>query len=210
MTVLTMSPARLELRRDDADVLCTIPDDNENEKNSYMGLALELELEMEIECDPNVIYIQRLESSHDDSSSYRSLAYKTVRFSIQPTKVHEHIHRHDMTPDEKASCWISSTDMRRIRSEVIRTRQLLSKGSMILDDDNSEFCQRGLALRKRHLVLTTRAIVLEEQDRQRNAGIENQLLISSKYTLACQEAILASQARGVSDYEELSRMEGCV
>lgn len=99
--------------------------------------------------------------------------------------------------------------MRRIRLEVQRTRELMANGTLV-DNDTLDFCRRGLALRKRQFVMMTRAVVLEEQDRQRNAGIENHMLISSKYTLACQEASIEAQERGASDYEELSRMDACV
>jgi hypothetical protein len=214
MTVFTMSPARLELRRD-PEVPCTPSDDEIIHGDGSCTPQLELELEMEQhDNEPShVIYIQPLlqeQSSSSSSScdSSRSLAYKTVRFSIQPTQVHDHIHRRDITPEEKSLVWTSSAEMRYIRLDVQKTREMMSSGSLV--SDTLEFCQRGLALRKRALVLSTRAIVLEEQERQRAMGIDNPMLISSKYTLACQEAILTSQQRGASDYEELSRVDACI
>jgi hypothetical protein len=199
-----MSPARLELRRD-PELPCTPLDDEITNGDSSCYPQMELELEMEL--DPShVIHIQPLQPSSCDSC--RSFAYKTVRFSIQPTQVHRHIHRNDMTPEEKSLVWTSPSEMRRIRLDVHKTRELISDGSLV--GDTLELCQRGLALRKRTLVLSTRAIVMEEQDRQRALGIENPMLISSKYTLACQEAILASQERGASDYEEISRVVACL
>ncbi|KAI2505414.1 hypothetical protein MHU86_9027 [Fragilaria crotonensis] len=138
MTVLTMIPARLELRRD-PEVPCTPSDDEIIHGDGSCTPQLELELEMEQHDDPShVIYIQPLlqeQSSSSSSScdSSRSLAYKTVRFSIQPTKVHDHIHRRDITPEEKSLVWTSSAEMRYIRLDVQKTREMMSSGSLVSD-----------------------------------------------------------------------------
>ena len=226
MTVLTMSPNNFNLCIDaialeESSYSLSLPRvqcDNEavdSGSGSYAFCQQHLELEIEPEIEegtghPSItaeIYIQptSTRSFSSSSSSSASSSNKTVRFSIQPTKVHDHIHRNELTPQEKASAWLSISDMRRIKEDIHCTRAKFLAGKWTRD--TNEYTQRGIMLRKQSRIFSARSAVLDEQERQRAAGIDNPMLIVSKYMIACQESLVASQQQGKDDFEELHRLE---
>jgi len=187
MTVLAIHPPCIELRRDES---YSTVDDVKNvpqEDDSFVELELE-----------------EVELKEEDENDSSNLAYKSVRFSIQPTLVHDYIHRKDLTPEERMNSWMTPADMNRVRTEIKLTRELLTGGSFV--GDNLEFSKRGLETRRRSLVRSTREVVLQEQDRQGMQGIENDMLIFSKYSLANHKAVIVAAQRGKSDFEELIQM----
>ena len=218
MTILTLSAdAHIELRRDDHKqhnvggelLLASIP-----------SHQLEFEAEEGPVCDGDVVDGGCEQQPHrrrtcfsvdgdsdvddDDEISHTSMDCKTVRFSIEPTVVHEYIHYSDMTEEERANAWITPNDKRRIRADTTYTRQLMSRGSFA--GDNLEFCQRGLEGRRVKTILSSRFAVLNEQSRQRAKGFDNPMLIASMYSLACHKTNTISQRRGKDDFDQLTCM----
>ena len=212
MTILTLSPVHIELRRDD----------HKQHDVSVGGLLSlgprQLEFEVDDEGDegddcgceqPHHHHKRTCYSEDGDSDEYddaisHASADKSVRFSIQPTVVHEYIHYKDMSPEERSNAWITPNDKRRIRDDIQYTRNLISSGSFA--GDNLEFCQRGLEGRRVKNILSSRWAVLNEQSRQRAKGIINPLLMFSTYSLACHKTNTIARMRGKTDLDELSQM----
>jgi len=141
----------------------------------------------ELTIDDNKKIIQ---SSNKKEHSPSLSSYKTVRFSIKPTKIIPHLHRRDMTDEEIQSAWLTYKDKSRFRREVALTKRLVRQGAIFnenittynpddlsissssssdSDDDEKEIelCYRGLEGRRHHLIQTTRRVVLSIQERHR-------------------------------------------
>jgi hypothetical protein len=106
---------------------------------------------------------------------------KTKSISFNSTvRVYPSLHVNDYTREEKEACWLSRTEKSHIKSCVRATVQLFYEPFIFSNDDNSEFCTRGLepmipqerAIRKQRRKDAVRA-VLREQQAQRDDDEHN-------------------------------------
>jgi hypothetical protein len=192
MTVIAIHAPPIELRRDESFSLREAAEQKALQQQQQQLQQQCLEYEEE-EISPEL----------DDEDMY---AYKSVRFSIQPTTIHEYLSRKDMTPQEKADTWMTSRQLEPIREEMLFTRALMD--TYIFQGDNLELTQRGLETRQRKLIRTCRSIVMQEQYRQtmKESTLNSEVLIASRYALANQKAAAVAQMRGAVDSQELTDM----
>lgn len=198
MTAIAMHLPQMELHREES--FSTQDDDDK------AVALLQLQQQQFLELERNESSPELEEVSLDSSSSSSMEAYKTVRFSLAPTTIHEYIHRSDITAEEKAAAFLTMQDLMHTKQEMLYTRELVDQ--CIYEGDNLEFTKRGLELRMRKLVRSSRSAVMHEQHRQSFSatGSMNQILIASRYALTNHKAAVVAAARGKKDHEEVTNM----
>lgn len=145
--------------------------------------------------------------NHDVATATTALAMcstKTVHFKIPLTIVHNHLHRSDITAAEKADAWMTMDDLMKAKREIRYTRDLILHG--IFDGDNLELTHHGLEFCLFKLVRACRSVVMTEQYRQIVNHEKNHVLLASRYALLNYKAAVIASARGMKNYEELTKM----
>eukprot|EP00934_Nitzschia_sp_Nitz4_P004320 Nitzschia sp. Nitz4//scaffold94_size78252//48613//49158//NITZ4_005471-RA/size78252-processed-gene-0.53-mRNA-1//-1//CDS//3329560389//4310//frame0 len=114
------------------------------------------------------------------------------------------LHINNYTDEEFEATWFSQEESASLHRETKRVVKMLEKGKGIEESDT--FSARGLACRtsselRRRLNLRVRArkVVHEEQERQREADIDDPERISYLYSLAAKGALQEAVAKGVED-----------
>lgn len=184
-------PSQLELSHDES---FSTQDDTKKVVHQF----LEFELEEEEESPEFNNDQTNLNNNNNNNTKNR-----TVHFSLAPPKIHDTIHRKDMTTDEKEATWMTINDIMATKKEMLYTRELMNQ--FLFQGDNLEYTCRGLELRFRKLIRNCQSIVLQEQYRQSFAksttttNDNNQVLIASRYALGNRKAMLVAVARANKD-----------
>jgi len=163
-------------------------------------------------------------------SSVSSSPYKTVRFSIEPTKIIPHLHWKDMTEEEIEATWLTYADKRRFRREAALTKKLVRRGTIFNDNINSynsddlsvssyssssssdndekeiELCYRGLESRRHKLIKMTRRVVFSVQERH-HAKQQEYLDQEQHYNDGCTFGNYDDDSENYLEYEKMVKIE---
>ena len=117
------------------------------------------------------------------------------------------VHVDNMSEDDISAIWFSKADFDIMKKSFASTVRMLTFGEF--SGDNDEHCARGLEFRTRNGALERREnkwnalnATLDEQDRQRELGISNELLLSQIYITENKHCRIAALNLGLRDAEQ--------
>jgi hypothetical protein len=115
---------------------------------------------------------------------------RRVRFSDVEFEIHEIPSWKDLSPKERKGTWYKNSEMKRGRKEEERIINRMRQGEIVSEEDE-ELCEASLernmyALERTLHKLTAQAVVIEEQERQKEFdGALNPIVLAQKYRDFC-------------------------
>ena len=138
----------------------------------------------------------------------KNVSRRKIRWSGQ-VRVQEIRHVNNMSEAEREAVWMSPIDYKMIKSMAKTTVLMMMSGEHI-DDDDPDFCTRGLEFRTRRgnkirsaNKLRAKSAVLNEQDLQRDEGFHDPEFIAMASLDVSYECREQAQKRGEQDAQAI-------
>ena len=146
-------------------------------------------------------------NGEDDGGLASTPCQAKVKF-VHKIKVHRIPHLSDLPEDVVASTWYNRSEFDAVKRSYQVTVRMIMKGHVFTsyDEDTNSHCTRGLEYRtkegarfKQKVKLYAMLAVLDEQDRQRQAGVRDPESLSKAYRQESEKATSRAFVRGLKD-----------
>jgi hypothetical protein len=143
-----------------------------------------------------------------DTPSTKNVKRRKIRWSAQ-VRVQEIRHINNITESERESIWMTAMDYKMIKN-IAKTTVLMMMAGEEIDENDEDFCKRGLEFRTRKgsktrsaNKLRARSAVLNEQDLQREEGFHDPEFIAMSSLDVSFENREQAQKRGKKDAKSI-------
>ena len=136
---------------------------------------------------------------------------RTIRFQLESIEVHPIPHIDDLSEDEVNDVWYEREDYERMKQALVPVIRRIMKGERVAETNQEtarglEFRTREGAMKRQHNKLDSINAVLDEQDRQKTMGIDDDEKLREIYLSRSAHCLQEARELGMKDELAMSKM----